>query len=205
MPSLADLDAPTRALVRAAAAIAVADEPTMRDAVRVATADTPPPWLEEVILQSYLFCGFPRTLNAAREWRRAGGTPAAESRPDYSAHPAWRADGERTCAVVYGPFYERLRHNIADLHPALDDWMIVEGYGKILARPGLDLARRELCVVAACTVSAQERQLHSHLHGARHAGAGEAAVTATIDAVADLAPAAVLHSARMLWARVRGK
>ena len=54
------------------------------------------------------------------------------------------ARGEATCAAVYGPFYERLRLNIRALHPALDAWMIVEGYGKVLGRPGLDLARREL-------------------------------------------------------------
>ena len=39
----------------------------------------PVPWVEEVILQSYLFAGFPRALNAAREWRRVSGVAA----------PAW--------------------------------------------------------------------------------------------------------------------
>ena len=29
---------------------------------------------------------------------------------------------------MYGATYERLRHNIRALHPALDAWMIVEGY-----------------------------------------------------------------------------
>ena len=28
------------------------------------------------MLQSYLFAGFPRALNAAREWRRVSGAPA---------------------------------------------------------------------------------------------------------------------------------
>ena len=41
--------------------------------------------------------------------------------------------------------------NIKALHPALDTWMIVDGYGKVLGRPQLDLARRELCVIAACS------------------------------------------------------
>ena len=62
--------------------------------------------------------------------------------------------------------------------------MIVEGYGKVLSRPALDLARRELCIVAACAASRQERQLHSHLHGALHAGASKAAITDTLGAVA---------------------
>ena len=63
--------------------------------------------------------------------------------------------------------YDRLRENIRHLHPLLDDWMIDEGYGKVLSRPGLDLPRRELCIVAACAATGQDRQLHSHLHGAR--------------------------------------
>ena len=60
------------------------------------------------------------------------------------------ARGEATCAAVYGAMYETLRENIRALHPALDEWMITEGYGKVLSRPGLDLPRRELCIVAAC-------------------------------------------------------
>jgi 4-carboxymuconolactone decarboxylase len=72
------------------------------------------------------------------------------------------------------------------LHPALDAWMITEGYGKVLSRPQLDLKRRELCVVAACAAAGQDRQLHSHLHGALNAGATPEAVGAVLDALADL-------------------
>ena len=115
-----------------------------------------PEWVEEVILQSYLFAGFPRALNAAREWRRISGRAAPESDEGENFENAsrWRTEGEATCATVYGPFYERLRHNIRQLHPALDAWMIVDGYGKVLSRPALDLRRRELCVVAACATGA---------------------------------------------------
>jgi 4-carboxymuconolactone decarboxylase len=82
--------------------------------------------------------------------------------------------------------------------------MIVEGYGKVLGRPALDLRRRELCVVAACAALGQDRQLHSHLHGAIHAGASHAEISATLDAVADyLAPGDGKRFA-LLWARVKG-
>ena len=107
-----------------------------------ASGAVPDLWVEELLLQSYLFAGFPRTLNAMREWRREHPEPVAP--PADGTPEAWRADGERTCAVVYGAFYERLRENIRHLHGALDDWMIVEGYGKVLSRPGLDLVRRIL-------------------------------------------------------------
>ena len=136
--------------------------------------------VEEIILQSYLFAGFPRALNAARAWRAVSGASGAGSRSGEPGreprHVARR--GERTCAIVYGDSYERLRQNIRELHPALDDWMIVDGYGKVLSRPGVDLRTRELCIVAACAVSGQQRQLHSHLHGALNAGASPGEVGA---------------------------
>ena len=202
------LDARTRALVRAAAAIAGLDEPAMRAALAEARrADLPAEWMDELILQSTLFCGFPRALNAAREWRRLAPLPASAA-----AHPAslpdaaaWRAQGEVTCAAVYDGMYGRLRENIAALHPALDDWMIVDGYGKVLSRPALDLPRRELCIVAACATTAQDRQLHSHLHGALNVGVSRAALDDTIEALADLVPESQHRSVRLLLDRVAGK
>ena len=202
---LTALDAPTRALVRLAAIIAASDEATMRAALVQAAAEVPGEWVEELILQSYLFAGFPRTLNAMREWRRASGRKAPKDDP--GAHideaPQWAADGEATCAQVYGPFYERLRPNIRALHPALDMWMIVDGYGKVLSRPGLDIVRRELCVIAVCAVGRQDRQLHSHLHGALHVGASAQLVEESLEALADLmSPDALSHALR-LWSHVR--
>jgi len=200
------LDAATATLVALAAVIATGSEATMRQALESSTA-IDPVWVEEVILQSYLFAGFPRALNAAREWRRISGraAPATDDGEDFGKAETWRVQGELTCATVYGPFYERLRHNIRQLHPALDAWMIVEGYGKVLSRQVLDLTRRELCVVAACAMARQDRQLHSHLHGALHAGATPAQVTAALDSVADLLG---LHDTRryhQLFARVVGR
>jgi 4-carboxymuconolactone decarboxylase len=170
----------------------------------VARTDVPAQWIEELILQTYLFAGFPRGLNAMREWRRASGLAAPErdegERPDIST---WTREGEKTCRTVYGRMYERLRVNIRDLHPALDTWMIVEGYGKVLSRPGLDLKRRELCVVAACAVLGQERQLHSHLHGALNAGATPAEVDDALDVVSDMLEPEVRERILHLWSRVR--
>jgi 4-carboxymuconolactone decarboxylase len=144
--------------------------------------------VEEIILQSYLFAGFPRTLNAARAWRAVSGHSAPAEDPDGAAADleTWRERGEETCAVVYGDHYEKLRENIRRLHPTLDEWMIVDGYGKVLSRPGVDLRTRELCVVAACAVSGQQRQLHSHFHGALNSGASAEDLAAVLDALADL-------------------
>jgi 4-carboxymuconolactone decarboxylase len=195
-----------RALVSLAAEIAAGSEADVRMELARANKEARAEWIEEVILQSYLFAGFPRTLNAAREWRRVSGRPAPlfDEGERLDRAEEWRKQGEVTCAVVYGPFYERLRQNIRALHPALDAWMIVEGYGKVLSRPALDLARRELCIVAACAASRQDRQLHSHLHGALHAGASEAAITDTLSAISTLVSPDDAARYRQLWAKVQG-
>lgn len=200
---LTTLDDATRRLVRLSAVVTVGTEAQQRSAIADVLSAVPHAWVEELLLQSYLFAGFPRALNAMREWRRVVPAPAAPA----AAVPAaqWGADGERTCAVVYGEFYERLRDNIRRLHPALDEWMVVEGYGKVLSRPGLDLGRRELCIVAACAAAGQDRQLHSHLHGALNAGVAPGTVSDAIEALVGVIPAGLLATARLLWARVRGK
>lgn len=198
------LDEETVSLVRVSGIIAAGTEPQIRDALGRAVAACRPEWVEEVVLQSYLFAGFPRALNAAREWRRISGrrAPVTDEGEEFGNATRWRTDGEKTCATVYGPFYERLRYNIRELHPALDAWMIVEGYGKVLSRPALDLKRRELCIVSACATARQDRQLHSHLHGALHAGASPAEVAAVLDAIADLVGADVSRQYKHLLARV---
>ena len=203
--SVPALDEATRALVRLSARITAGTEQDVRvglaECARARVSDR---WVEELVLQSYLFAGFPRALNAAREWRRAGErAPARHGADDgYASVFDWRTRGEETCEVVYGRNYGKLRRNIRGLHSALDDWMIVEGYGKVLARAGLDLARRELCVVAACAAAGQDRQLHSHLHGALNAGATRDAVRATIEALEGVVSDAHLRRAREMWIKV---
>lgn len=198
---LVRFDDATRLLVRLAAALAGGGE----DAVRVALADaariTPHPWIEELLLQTYLFAGFPRALNGMREWRRIAGAPADPGAGDVAAAERRRA-GEATCARVYGGMYERLRVNIRALHPLLDDWMIEEGYGKVLSRPALDLGRRELCIVAACAATAQDRQLQSHPHGARNAGVADAVITATLRSLDGMVAPPLLERATRMWERI---
>src|ERR1019366_6392050 len=97
-------------------------------------------WQEELVLQSYLFAGFPRALNAAREWRRsqpvaqpvgglAGGTGERSTGQAFVEGPHegyadvfdWRERGVGTCKTVYGKLYEKFRGNIRALSPALDE------------------------------------------------------------------------------------
>ncbi|HEU4997036.1 MAG TPA: carboxymuconolactone decarboxylase family protein [Gemmatimonadaceae bacterium] len=199
---LTRLDDSTRSLVRLAAALAGGSEEQVRRHLNEAQGATPPVWIEELLLQTYLFAGFPRALNGMREWRRLRPAPAAAAEESLQA-PQLRRLGETTCATVYGTMYERLRANIRQLHPLMDDWMIVEGYGKVLSRPALDLPRRELCIVAACAATAQDRQLQSHLHGALNAGVAPSIVSDALASMEGVIPESALARARRLWDRIR--
>ena len=198
------IDEETRLLVRFAAVVTGGSEAATRVVIEELIGKVRPDLVDEVILQSYLFAGFPRTLNAARMWRAISGHTAPTSDDSASsAHVAdWESRGEQTCAIVYGDSYEMLRRNVRELHPALDAWMITDGYGKVLSRPALDLKRRELCIVAACAAAGQQRQLHSHLHGALNSGALADEVRGALDALADIVPPAELSRYRALLDRV---
>src|SRR5205814_7161135 len=110
------------------------------------------------------------------------------------------------CRRVYGAGYARLLPAVRALHPDLAVWMVEQGYGRVLARPGLAVLDRELITVAALAALGWERQLVSHVLGAARVGATAAAVR---EALAIGARAATLaHSgrreravARRTWAR----
>jgi len=202
--NVAPLSAGLRHLVRIAGAIAGSPEGQVRATMTSAIDEVDPLAVEEIILQSYLFAGFPRALNAARAWRSVSerAAPTADEHATVDDLEQWRERGEETCRVVYGDMYERLRDNIRELHPALDEWMIIDGYGKVLSRPYVDLRTRELCVVAACATSGQQRQLHSHLHGALNAGSTAAEIGAVLDALNDLISRDDLARYKQLLAKV---
>jgi len=195
---LSRLDDATAELARLSARLASGSDDEVRSALQRAVSTIPHVWVEELLLQTYLFAGFPRALNGMREWRKL--VPAPVAPMEGPGDP--RALGEATCATVYGDMYERLRRNIRGLHPLLDDWMILEGYGKVLSRPALDLPRRELCIVAACAATGQDRQLQSHLHGARNAGVDASVLSACLEALSGVVADGLLARARHMWSRV---
>ena len=203
----AGLDRETAALIGFAAAIANGGEYELAAAIgscraaRVSSA-----WADELLLQSVLMVGYPRTLIAAVAWRAGGPVaPSEDGDAAYSRSDEWLRRGEATCRQVYGANYERLRDNVRRLHPALDEWMVTEGYGRTLSRPGLDLRRRELCTVAQTAVLDTPHQLHSHLRGAIHAGASATEIEETLAvAMSGLSPER-RSRIELLWSAVRAR
>src|SRR5213596_1161851 len=117
--TVAPLEAGLRHLVRIAGAIAGSPEGQVRTIMSDAIEEVDPVAVEEIILQSYLFAGFPReeiilqsylfagfpcALNAARAWRNVSGRPAPikDSEAPVKDLKLWKKRGEKTCAIVYG-------------------------------------------------------------------------------------------------------
>jgi len=200
------LDAATRGLVRVALALPNAPEVQLGDLMRRAKEEGAPAiWLEELLLSSLLYVGFPRTLVAAAVFRRLEPDLASDGEESQYEHwREWLERGEAACRVIYGKHYDQLRRNVRALHPALDLWMIVDGYGKTLSRPGLDLMRRELCSVGMLIPQSAPRQLVAHLRGALNAGATAAQLDDVLTIAASMSvDAGVLEVARNLWQELR--
>ncbi len=168
------------ALTSLAAELAGDSESRWRVALKRAAEAAPVVEIEEVLLQSHLFVGFPVVLNAFMTWRQMQPRVEADPAPNAAGMEARRVAGEQLCARVYGKAYDRLRENVRELSLDLDRWMIEDGYGKTLSRPGLPPDVRELCVVALLAAAGQRRQLRSHLRGALNVGASPESVEAAL-------------------------
>jgi 4-carboxymuconolactone decarboxylase len=201
------LDPATRGLICAAAAIDGASEGQLARLMEEArAAGAKAEWLEELVLSSVLFAGFPKALVAASALRAAQPLRSDMSEAsDYANWQSWRARGEDTCRRIYGSGYDKLRRNVQALNPALDAWIVIDGYGRTIGRPGLDLKRRELCAIAMLVPQGVPRQLHSHLRGALNAGASEDEVNETLEltARASTVNADRVQAARLLWQQIR--
>lgn len=197
MNALSDADA---LLVAVSAALGSRDESALERALARAALLPDPGAVEEAILQSYLFLGYPAALNAFASWRRLSGVAAGDPSPD--AGP-WAERGAEVCRTVYGGQYERLRSNVRRLHPDMERWMVEEGYGKVLGRPGLALATRELCIVALLAALEAPRQLYSHLRGALNAGATEEQVAGVLALAAAVSHPRAAALARETWSSLQ--
>ena len=201
------LEPATRGLIEVAAGIYDAGDEQLAALLSGArAAGTRAVWVEELLLMAVLFAGFPRALVVAKAWRGIEPRPGeAGDAADYGRWAEWRVRGEAACRRIYGANYDALRRNVSALHPALDAWIVTDGYGRTLSRPGLDIRRRELCAIAMLVPQNVARQLHSHLRGALNAGASEQDVdeTLTIIEAVQAAPPARLTLARALWAELR--
>ncbi len=203
----AGLDQQTIALIRVALAIAIGDEVKARERMIAArAAGVPDQWIDEILLQSFLNVGYPLALMAFGVWREVAGPVTDPGEPvAHGMWEQWTRRGAETCGAVYGRTFHKLMQNLKGLHPALEALVLVDAYGKVIGRPGLDLRRRELCTLAAVATLTTPKQLHAHLRGALNTGSTKEDVDAVLAVVEEDIDAARALRVWETWADVRGR
>lgn len=158
------------------AAIAGRDEAAVRLILTGALdAGVAPKTLDEIILQSHLFLGFPAMIEASRMFAHIR-KPRQNTSQIPAAYPAdtcreWNRNGLAKIKRIYGPAFDRLVPYINSFSPQILTWMINDGYGQVLSRPGASFRLREVSVVATLTVTGYVNQLGAHIRGALNVGA----------------------------------
>ncbi len=164
--------------------------------------------LYETILQSYLFLGFPRMIEAGLAFQEIFGSHNADNSTDDfkrisgEESTRWYKEGIRLCRKVYGKNYDLLRDKFMQVSPEIFRWMVLEGYGKVLNRPGLNNIERELAEVAALIVDRRDRQLNSHIRGSLNVGATPSEIRRVNNDIRPLAGQVACKQAERLMERI---
>jgi AhpD family alkylhydroperoxidase len=127
------------------------------------------PAFEETLLQSVLFCGFPRCVTAFETLRDRW--PGQPTRGAEVPADQWRERGQQFFDAVYAHRSADIGEMLRGLSPAFHDFVLESAYGRVLARPGLDPRTRELIAVGALAALGQVPQLIAHARGALRFGA----------------------------------
>jgi alkylhydroperoxidase/carboxymuconolactone decarboxylase family protein YurZ len=117
----------------------------------------------EALLQTYLFAGFPSALISLKIFNQI--VSREKKYEGYDLHK-YTERGKKNCKIIYGNKYEKLISNVKSLSPEMAEWLVVEGYGKVLGRKGLSLQEREVCIVSILAALKFRDQLYSHINGA---------------------------------------
>ena len=117
----------------------------------------------EALLQTYLFAGFPSALISLKKL-----SDIKSNNKNYEGYDfiKYKSRGEKNCRKIYGNKFDKLISNVKSFSPELSEWLIVEGYGKVLGRNGLSLKEREICIVSILAALKFRDQLYSHINGA---------------------------------------
>lgn len=131
-----------------------------------------PALLMEWALQIHLFDGFPASIEALRLLAELDGpVPRAAVLREESPPDQRRRRGEELFRQVYGNHAAEVKQALAGRSPELLEWILDHGYGRVLSRPGLDPADREVLAVAILARKGWRHQLRAHLRGALACGA----------------------------------
>lgn len=180
-------------LARVCVAVARGAEAAARLELRAALREGAGADLREAILQTHLFAGFPRAINGL--WLLNELDP---SRPPPEAPRVRATSGEALCRRIYGRDYEPMMRNLRRLHPELAEWILADGYGKVLSRPYFTARERELMIVPTLVAMGAWRQVPSHLKGTLRVGGTAAELASLLRSMGGLLPASSVARALAL-------
>jgi len=180
----------TRVLALYSVGIALADKQAQRGVIEVGQeAGLAREVFYEIMLQSYLFLGFPRMLTAAEHldafWP-SGEAQSPQGVVSGEEAARWFERGTQLCRRVYAGNFDKLKNRVESMAPEVFRWMIFEGYGKVLSRNGVSPVDRELAIVACLIADNRPKQMLSHMMGTLNVGGDIALLRTMVD---DLGPA----------------
>jgi len=152
--------------------------------------------VEETILQSIPYSGFPAAVEALG-WLR-------EQHPDGASRLAAQEHEDSFFAQVYGEGEAKVRASLQDRHPDLERWIIDFAYGTVMESSWFSSATIEALAVASLIGQGRLRPLHSHLRGALRTGHTQATLSSLLEALQDVADAEVLRAATKMLEREGG-
>lgn len=127
---------------------------------------------KEVLVQSYAYCGFPRSLNALATLMQ---TVEERGNKDASGkEPSAKPQGN---ALTYGTENQtklvgsEVKGKLFDFAPAIDEYLKAHLFGDIFARDNLDWQTREIATIAMLAVrNGVEAQLNAHINIGKNNG-----------------------------------
>lgn len=138
---------------------------------------------KEILVQSYAYCGFPRSLNALntlmqvvdergsrdKRGREPSGKPKGNSL-DYGTENQTKLVGRPVTGKIY------------EFAPAIDEFLKAHLFGDIFARDNVDWQTRELATIAMlASLDNVEAQLNSHINVGKYNGLTDEQVAEILD------------------------
>lgn len=124
--------------------------------------------LYEAILQIHLFAGYPASIEGLALLKDIYNQEPQSAEPYDVA--LFKMRGEKLCRDIYTTVFEKMNARMQSFSPELAEWMIIDGYGKTLSRPALDIQTRELINICILSLGKWKQQYISHVRGALNVG-----------------------------------
>jgi alkylhydroperoxidase/carboxymuconolactone decarboxylase family protein YurZ len=122
----------------------------------------------EAILQIHLFAGYPASIEGLNALYSIYG-PIDKSREEFNLE-IFEQRGTLLCKEIYTTVFDKMMSRMTIISPDLARWMILDGYGKTLSRPCLDIQYRELINLVILALGQWRHQFISHLRGSLNIG-----------------------------------